>query len=72
MTLTSQQSRLIGLAFPEIEKKLRQMAEAKYNQGGCDRALAKIDEMDIADVKKYLKDLIRDNMVVGMEIIKGD
>ena len=25
--------------LPEIEKKLRQMAEAKYNQGGCDRAL---------------------------------
>ena len=58
--------------LPEIEKKLRQMAEAKYNQGGCDRALAKIDEMDIADVKKYLKDLIRDNMIVGMEIIKGN
>lgn len=58
--------------LPEIEKKLRQMAEAKYNQGGCERALAKIDEMDIADVKKYLKDLIRDNMVVGMEIIKGN
>lgn len=59
-------------ALPEIEKKLHWMAEAKYNQGGCDRALAKIDEMDIADVKKYLKDLIRDNMVVGMEIIKGN
>lgn len=58
--------------LPEIEKKLRQMAEAKYNQGGYNRALAKIDKMDIADVKKYLKDLIRDNMVVGMEIIKGD
>ena len=43
-----------------------------HNQGGCERALAKIDEMDIADVKKYLKDLIRDNMVVGMEIIKGN
>lgn len=58
--------------LPEIDKKLRQMAEAKYNQGGCDRALAKIDEMDISDVKKYLKDLIKDNMVVGMEIIKGN
>ncbi len=58
--------------LPEIEKKLRQMAEAKYNQGGCERALAKIDEMDISDVKKYLKDLIKDNMVVGMEIIKGN
>lgn len=58
--------------LPEIDKKLRQMAEAKYNQGGCERALAKIDEMDIADVKKYLKDLIKDNMIVGMEIIKGN
>lgn len=58
--------------LPEVDKKLRQMAEAKYNQGGCDRALAKIDEMDIADIKKYLKDLIKDNMVVGMEIIKGN
>ena len=58
--------------LPEIDKKLHQMAEAKYNQGGCERALAKIDEMDIADVKKYLKDLIKDNMIVGMEIIKGN
>lgn len=58
--------------LPEIDKKLRQMAEAKYNQGGCDRALAKIDEMDVSDVKKYLKDLIKDNMIVGMEIIKGN
>jgi len=56
--------------LPEIDKKLKQMAEAKYNQGGCDQALAKIDDMDVADVKRYLKDLIRDNMVVGMEIIR--
>ena len=59
-------------ALPEVDKKLKQMAEAKYNRGGCEQALAKIDEMDIADVKKYLKDLIKDNMVVGMEIIKGN
>lgn len=59
-------------ALPEVDKKLKQMAEAKYNRGGCAQALAKIDEMDIADVKKYLKDLIKDNMVVGMEIIKGN
>ena len=58
--------------LPEIEKKIRQMAEAKYNHEGCERALAKIDEMDVADVKRYLKDLIKDNMIVGMEIIKGN
>ncbi|WP_206458293.1 hypothetical protein [Anaerovorax sp. IOR16] len=58
--------------LPEIDKQLRQMAEFKYNQCGCDRALEKIDGMDVADVKRYLKDLIRDNMIVGMEIIKDN
>ena len=58
--------------LPEVEKKLRQKAEATYNQTGCDKALEKIDEMDVADVKRYLKELIKDNMIVGMEIIKGN
>lgn len=48
------------------------MAEAKYNQGGCDKALEKIDKMELEDVKHYLKDLIKDNMIVGMEIIKDN
>jgi hypothetical protein len=58
--------------LPEVEKKLEHMAEAKYNQGGCDRALERIDSMDVSDVKRYLKDLIKDNMIVGMEIIKNN
>ena len=58
--------------LPEVDKKLRQMAEAKYSQSGCDRALEKIDSMDVADVKRYLKELIKDNMIVGMEIIRGE
>lgn len=57
--------------LPEIDKRLKQMAEAKYSQSGCTRALEKIDEMGITDAKEYLKTLIKDNMVVGMEIIKG-
>ena len=58
--------------LPEVDKKLQQMAEAKYNQEGCTRALEKIDSMDVADVKRYLKELIKDNMTVGMEIIKDN
>ena len=58
--------------LPEIDKRLEQMAKAKYNQTGCEQAIAKIDNMDIADVKQYLKDLIKDNMRVGMEIIKSN
>lgn len=58
--------------LPEVDEKLKKMAEAKYNEVGCDRALEKIDNMDVSDVKRYLKDLIKDNMIVGMEIIKNN
>lgn len=58
--------------LPAVNEKLRKMAEAKYNQEGAAKALEKIDEMNVDDVKKYLKELIRDNMTVGMEIIKGN
>ena len=56
--------------LPEVDKKLQNMAEAKYNQGGCDKALEKINNMETSELKRYLKDLVKDNMTVGMEIIK--
>ena len=58
--------------LPELDKRLHKMAEAEYNKSGCEKALQKIDRMDIEDVKHYLKDLIKDNMTVGIEIIKED
>ena len=58
--------------LPEVDKKLEQKAEDAYNQSGCDRALEKIDNMDVTDVKRYLKELIKYNMTVGMEIIKDN
>lgn len=54
----------------EVERRLKQMAEAKYNREGSEKALQVIDSMEIQDVKRYLKRLIRDNMPVGMAIIK--
>lgn len=57
--------------FRLVNKKIQQMAEAKYNQDGVNLALEKINKMDVDDVKRYLKELIKDNMVVGLEIIKG-
>jgi hypothetical protein len=68
-TITSDPYDWFGL--PEVDKRLKQMAEAKYSQSGCTRALEKIDEMGIEDAREYLKSLIKDNMIVGMEIIKG-
>ena len=48
------------------------MAEDKYAREGCTKALEKIDVMQPEDVRQYLKRLIKDNMVVGMEIIKNN
>lgn len=60
------------LGVAAIDGKLKMLAESKYNQYGCDNALEKIENMGVEQVKKYLKDLIRDNMIVGMEIIKNN
>ena len=58
-------------AMPAIGAKLEKMAENAYNGGGYQKAMEKIEQMDVADVKYYLERLIENNMVVGMEIIKG-
>ena len=56
--------------LPEVEKYVKQLAESKYIHGGSDKALSIIDKMNEKDVKHYLKELIKDNMAVGIEIIK--
>lgn len=54
----------------EVDRKLKEFAEHEYSIKGNMKALAVIDKMDEAVVKDYLKRLIKDNMFVGMEIIK--
>lgn len=54
---------------PGIRKKVKQLAEAEYNAGGSDKALSKIDDMDDAQLKQYLKRLVKDNITVGLEIL---
>ena len=49
--------------------KVRQLAESEYNSGGSDRVLLKIDEMDDAQLKQYLKRLVKDSISVGIEIL---
>ena len=45
------------------------LAQSAYDKGGSNKALDKIENMDVNELKHYLKDLIKDNMVVGIEII---
>lgn len=57
---------------PSAQSTLNKMAEAKYNKDGYEIAFQKIDQMSAEDVKKYLKDLIKNNKNVGVEIIKNN
>lgn len=60
------------LGSPSVQSILNKMAEAKYNKNGYEIAFQKIDQMSAEDVKKYLKDLIKNNKNVGIEIIKNN
>lgn len=57
---------------PSVQSTLNKMAEAKYNKDGYEITFQKIDQMSAEDVKKYLKDLIKNNKNVGVEIIKNN
>ncbi|MCI8423043.1 MAG: hypothetical protein HFF50_05885 [Lawsonibacter sp.] len=57
---------------PSVKAKIQQLADAEYNAGGSDRVLLKIDKMDDAQLKQYLKRLIKDSITVGMEILGNE
>ncbi|MFA7382862.1 MAG: hypothetical protein WC001_05380 [Desulfurivibrionaceae bacterium] len=54
---------------PSVKGKVKQLAEAEYNAGGSDKVLLKIDQMDDAQLKQYLKRLVKDSITVGIEIL---
>ena len=58
------------IGSPEVRKKIDKLAESKYMSSGYTEAFTKIDNMPADKVKQYLKDLIKNNMNVGIEIIK--
>lgn len=55
---------------PEVRKRVDLLAQSKYMSSGYNVAFSKIDSMPADKVKQYLKDLIKNNMNVGIEIIK--
>ena len=54
----------------QIENIIKKYAEKLYYPTGCEEALAKIESMSEANVKLYLKKLVRERIEVGMEILK--
>jgi hypothetical protein len=57
---------------PSVDSKIAQLAQAEYSSGGSDIVLKKIDDMDDSTLKSYLKQLVVDNMTVGLEIIGAE
>lgn len=55
---------------PAVRNTIDKLAQKAYVDFGYKSAFSKIDSMDAEDVKKYLKSLIKNNMNVGIEIIK--
>ena len=59
------------LGCKEVDREVKTIAQAKYTDSGYGKAKKIIDDMPADQIKEYLKQLIEDNIVVGVEIIKG-
>ncbi len=56
---------------PRIRQKINDMVKAEYDAGGSDKAISKIETMNVEDLKKYLIELVRDKVDLGLEILNG-
>lgn len=54
-----------------VQNQIRMLAEKKYKTGGSDKVWAVVEKMDATELRHYLKDLISDNVNVGIEILKN-
>lgn len=54
-----------------IQNQIKAYADKQYKTGGYERAWSIIDQMDPGALREYLKDLITDNVKVGIEILKN-
>lgn len=55
-----------------VKNRLRSLAEKQYKTSGYEKAMAVIDRMDASELRRYMSELISDNLMVGMEILKNE
>lgn len=60
----------VWLSMPQLGAVIEKFVRDKYLKGRYSLAMDRIDNMDAESVKKYLKDLIKNNPTVGIQIIK--
>ena len=56
---------------PEVQAVIKKLANSYYLKSGYSRAKNVVDSMSSDQAKEYLKKMIEDNIVIGVEIIKG-
>lgn len=54
-----------------IQNLIKGYADKQYKTGGYEKAWSVIDQMEPSVLREYLKDLISDNIKVGIEILKN-
>lgn len=54
---------------PVVKNKIRELAMAEYNAGGSDSAISIIDKMSDTELKKWLKELVKSDLELGIKII---
>lgn len=54
---------------PVVHKTIREMARNIYFAGGSDDALNIIESMNADDMKKWIKELVQNNIEIGIEIL---
>lgn len=54
-----------------VQGQLKTLAEKKYKTGGSEKVWAVVEQMNEDELRRYLKDLISDNVKVGIEILKS-
>ena len=54
-----------------VQNQIRMLAEKKYKTGGSEKVWAVVEKMDATELRHYLRNLISDNVKVGIEILKN-
>ncbi len=54
-----------------VQHQIEILATKKYKTGGSEKVWSVVEEMDAIELRRYLKDLISDNVKVGIEILKN-
>lgn len=56
----------------EVRELVEKIAQSKYGDEPYNRVVRRIDSMDDAKLRNYMKRLVKDNMIVGIEILEDD